>query len=69
MASAGILISWDEDRRYGWLRPRDGGRDVFVGEGAIKASGLGSLPVGASVEYTVSTSRAGKPSAEELREV
>jgi len=32
----GILITWKEDRGFGFIKPVDGGRDIFIHISAIK---------------------------------
>lgn len=62
MALQGILRTWHDDRGYGFIAPRDGGREVFVHISAFPRDG--SRPtVGESLDYEIGTVQDGKPQA------
>ena len=51
---------------YGFIQPRDGGRDVFVHISAVERAGLSSLNEGQTVDYELVSNR-GKESADNLK--
>ena len=51
---------------YGFIQPRDGGRDVFVHISAVERAGLSSLNEGQVLNYEVVSNR-GKESAANLK--
>jgi cold shock protein len=53
-------------RRYGFIQPDGGGRDVFVHISALEKAGYTSLADGAKVSFDVIANR-GKESAENLK--
>lgn len=62
MALQGILRTWHDDRGYGFIAPRNGGREIFVHVSAFPRDG--SRPtVGESLEYELGTGQDGKPQA------
>jgi uncharacterized membrane protein YsdA (DUF1294 family)/cold shock CspA family protein len=61
----GLVSKWDDDKGYGFIAPRGGGREVFV---HIKAfpSGNRRPTVGDSVSYVPDTDGKGRPRANEV---
>ena len=60
-------VKWfDTTRGYGFIRPSDGGRDVFVHISAVQAAGLTTLNENQKVSYELKTER-GKTAATDLR--
>jgi cold shock CspA family protein len=58
----GTLRSWNDDRGYGFIAPRDGGREIFVHVSAFPRDG--SRPtVGESLVYELGSGKDGKPQA------
>ena len=53
-------------KRYGFIAPQDGGKDVFVHISAVERAGLNSLNEGQTVEYEIVSNR-GKESADNLK--
>lgn len=52
MARSTGLVKWfDQAKGYGFIRPDEGGRDVFVHITAVKAAGLATLEEGQPVSY------------------
>lgn len=47
-------VKWfNESKGYGFIRPNDGGEDVFVHYSAIKGSGFRTLAEGQAVSFEV----------------
>ena len=62
MPLTGALRTWNDERGYGFIAPRDGGRELFVHISAFPRDG--SRPtVGESLTYEVGTGKGGKPQA------
>lgn len=52
---------------YGFIKPDNGGQDVFVHVSAVERAGYSGLAEGAKVSYELVTTRFGKTAAENLR--
>jgi CspA family cold shock protein len=63
----GVVKWFKPDKGYGFIRPEDGGQDVFVHISAVQKAGYTNLAEGARVSYELITGRSGKLSAENLR--
>jgi cold shock CspA family protein len=62
MALSGKLRSWNDERGFGFIAPRDGGRELFVHISALARDG--SRPtVGETVTYELGRGKDGKPQA------
>ena len=60
-------VKWfNPTKGYGFIKPADGGKDVFVHISAVKPAGLSTLNEGQTVEYEIVENR-GKSSAENLK--
>lgn len=60
MISRGVLKKFDSERGFGFIKPDDGGGDVFLHVRAARNSGLTSMPeVGTRLEYEVEQSDRG----------
>ncbi len=60
-------VKWfDATKGYGFIRPDDGGRDVFVHITAVRDAGLQTLTENQTVSYELKTER-GKTAAGDLR--
>lgn len=59
-------VKWfNAQKGYGFIRPDDGGKDVFVHISAVERAGMGGLAEGQKIKYEVSMDR-GKPAAANL---
>jgi CspA family cold shock protein len=47
----GSVITFKEDKGYGFIRPKDGGDNVYVHISALQDSGIDTIEVGQRVEY------------------
>ena len=52
---------------YGFIKPDNGGQDVFVHISAVERAGYSGLAEGAKISYELVTTRFGKAAAENLR--
>ena len=66
MAMTGTVKFFNGERGYGFIKPDDGGRDVFVHITAVERAGLKSLNEGQKVSYELQPGQNGKSSAENL---
>ena len=64
--ASGTVKWFNPTKGYGFIQPKDGGRDVFVHISAVERAGLGSLNEGQTIEYEVVSNR-GKESADNLK--
>lgn len=47
-------VKWfDESKGYGFIKPEDGGKDVFVHQSAIRGTGVKTLSEGQRVTFDV----------------
>jgi CspA family cold shock protein len=63
----GIVKWFNLAKGFGFIRPENGGPDVFVHISAVEKAGYSGLAEGARVSYELFTGRNGKVSAENLR--
>ncbi|SCB55784.1 cold shock protein (beta-ribbon, CspA family) [Bradyrhizobium shewense] len=63
----GIVKWFNSTKGYGFIRPEDGGPDVFVHISAVEKAGYTTLEEGARVSYQSKAGPSGKMSAEDLR--
>jgi CspA family cold shock protein len=60
MAVAGTVKFFNAERGYGFIKPDDGGRDVFVHVTAVEQAGLNSLNEGQRISFDVEPDKKGK---------
>ena len=60
MAMAGVVKFFNAERGYGFIKPDDGGRDVFVHITAVEQAGLKSLTEGQRISFDVEPDKKGK---------
>ncbi len=60
MATSGTVKFFNSERGYGFIKPDDGGRDVFVHITAVERAGLKSLNEGQRISFDVEPDKKGK---------
>ena len=62
-------VKWFNDQKgYGFIKPDEGGQDIFVHISAVERSGLRSLKEDQAIQYELYTDeRRGKTSAVDLK--
>ena len=60
MAQTGTVKFFNGERGYGFIKPDDGGRDVFVHITAVEQAGLKSLTEGQRISFDVEPDKKGK---------
>ena len=60
MAMAGTVKFFNAERGYGFIKPDEGGRDVFVHVTAVERAGLKSLSEGQRISYDVEPDKKGE---------
>lgn len=63
----GVVKWFNATKGFGFIKPDNGGPDVFVHISAVEKAGHTGLAEGAKVSYELMTGRNGKTSAENLR--
>lgn len=63
----GTVKFFNTTKGFGFIRPENGDKDVFVHISAVERAGLGTLTEGQRVSYEVVTER-GKPAADNLQQ-
>ena len=68
MAETGTVKFFNTDKGFGFIKPDNGGADIFVHISAVERAGLGTLNDGQKISYElVSDKRSGRMSADNLR--
>ena len=68
MTQTGMVKFFNGEKGYGFIKPDDGGSDIFVHVSALEQAGLQSLNEGQKVSYEVEPDKKGKgPKALNLR--
>jgi CspA family cold shock protein len=60
MAMGGTVKFFNSERGYGFIKPDDGGRDVFVHITAVERAGLKTLNEGQRITFDVEPDKKGK---------
>ena len=60
MAQGGTVKFFNGERGYGFIKPDDGGRDVFVHITAVERAGMKSLNEGQRINFDVEPDKKGK---------
>jgi CspA family cold shock protein len=60
MAQQGTVKFFNADKGFGFIKPDDGGRDIFVHITAVERAGLRSLNEGQRVSYEIEVDMKGK---------
>ena len=60
MAMSGTVKFFNSERGYGFIKPDDGGRDVFVHITAVEHAGLKALAEGQRIQFEVEPDKKGK---------
>jgi cold shock protein len=60
MAQNGVVKFFNTERGYGFIKPDDGGRDVFVHITAVEQAGMKSLNEGQRISFDVEPDKKGK---------
>ena len=69
MSTTGTVKFFNSSRGFGFIRPDDGSKDVFVHISAVQAAGLGTLSENQKVTFEVQKGNDGKSSAINLKAV
>src|SRR5262245_39777884 len=64
--ATGTVKWFNPTKGYGFIQPKDGGKDVFVHISAVERAGLNTLNEGQQIDYELVANR-GKQSAENLK--
>ncbi|HXF65270.1 MAG TPA: cold-shock protein [Burkholderiales bacterium] len=67
--SIGTVKFFNSTRGFGFIRPDDGSKDVFVHISAVERAGLGTLSENQKVSFEVQKGTDGKVSATNLKAV
>jgi cold shock protein len=68
MSQQGTVKFFNAEKGYGFIKPDDGGRDIFVHISAVESAGLQSLNEGQRLAYEIEADKKGKgPKAVDLR--
>ena len=68
MAQTGVVKFFNADKGYGFIKPDDGGSDIFVHASAVEQAGLRALSEGQKITFDVEPDKKGKgPKAVNIR--
>ena len=65
--STGTVKWFNATKRFGFIQPSDGGKDVFVHISAVERAGMDGLNEGQKVSYELEQGQRGRVSAVNLR--
>jgi CspA family cold shock protein len=60
MRQTGIVKFFNQTKGYGFIKPDEGGSDVFVHVSAVERSGVGSLTEGMRISFETEPDKRGK---------
>ncbi|MEI8144479.1 MAG: cold-shock protein [Alphaproteobacteria bacterium] len=60
MSMTGTVKFFNTEKGYGFIKPDDGGKDIFVHVSAVQRSGLASLTEGQKLEFELEPDKRGK---------
>jgi CspA family cold shock protein len=60
MAQGGTVKFFNAQKGYGFIKPDDGGRDIFVHITAVERSGLSDLNEGQRIQFDIEPDKKGK---------
>jgi CspA family cold shock protein len=60
MSQQGTVKFFNIDKGYGFIKPDDGGRDIFVHVTAVEQAGLTALAEGQRVSFEIEPDKKGK---------
>ncbi len=60
MPRTGVVKFFNTDKGYGFIKPDDGGADVFVHVTAVSSAGLAGLEQGQKISFEVEPDKKGK---------
>jgi len=67
LVALGIVKWFNAAKGYGFIKPEEGGNDVFVHISAVQKAGYTSLLEGARISYELKPDRKGKLVAQDRR--
>ncbi len=62
----GTVKWYNPTKRFGFIEPEEGDKDIFVHVTAVEAAGLSSLHEGQKIQYELATGENGRSSAIDL---
>ena len=65
--ATGTVKWFNPTKGFGFIRPADGSKDVFVHISAVERAGLGNLSEGQSISFDLERGQQGKVSAVNLK--
>lgn len=60
MSQQGTVKFFNADKGYGFIKPDDGGRDIFVHVTAVEQAGLRGLDEGQRITFDIEPDKKGK---------
>ncbi len=60
MAQSGTIKFFNSDKGWGFIRPADGGKDIFVHITAVEQAGLTALNEGQKLTFEIEPDKKGK---------